>query len=269
MSWRERHAELKAWVARYGHRRLRAISAHDIRETIGVWTAAGIKPKTIRNRLWSLRHLYRLILGKRAETPADDVDPPAVPRRVITPVSSDLVLRVYKNLLTMEQAHRPIKGFGCLRDAKTRARFMVLASTGRRPSEVMRAEADDVDLSRRIWRVRDGKGGWSEGLFLNDDMLVAWTTFATAKAWGAYNTGSFARVLRACGWPTGIRPYTLRHSTGIALSERGVDLADVSGWLGHARVQTTRSAYVPVLGGRMQRAAESLAGRFNGWTVAS
>jgi integrase len=60
---------------------------------------------------------------------------------------------------------------GWLRSAKTRARFMVLASTGKRPSELMRAQPHDVDFVRRVWTVRDGKGGWSPGIYLNDDML--------------------------------------------------------------------------------------------------
>ena len=61
---------------------------------------------------------------------------------------------------------------------------MVRASTGRRPAEIMRARPDDVDLGQRIWRVRDAKGGWSEGLFLNDDMLIAWMTFVAGERVG-------------------------------------------------------------------------------------
>jgi integrase len=98
-------------------------------------------------------------------------------------------------------------------------------------------------------------------------MLEAWRVFAQAGAWGVFNTGSQAEVLRAAGWPDHSRPYNLRHSVGIGLSESGVDLADVSGWLGHSRVQTTRSAYVPVLNSRMQRAAIAIEGRLNGWRV--
>jgi hypothetical protein len=146
---------------------------------------------------------------------------------------------------------------------------MVRAATGRRPVEIMRALPEDVDLERRIWRVRDAKGGWSEGLYLNDDMLEAWRVFAEADAWGAFNTGSMAEVLRAAGWPEGIRPYNLRHSIGMGLSELGHDLADVGGWLGHSDPRTTRSAYVPVLHSRMQRLSESLSGRLAGWSVPS
>lgn len=257
-SWKERHAELKAWCLLYGPKRLTLLTPDDVRKAMGAWANAGVAPKTIRNRLWSLRHLYHVLYGPNFETPVDDIKPPAKVRQVPTPVSAAKILEVYAKLLEFEQSGR-------LRDTKTRARFMVRAATGRRPSEIMRAKPDDVDLGQRVWRVRDGKGGWSEGLFLNDDMLIAWLEFAKADAWGEFSTGSMAEVLRAAGWPPSIRPYQLRHSLGIALSEQGTDLADVGAWLGHTSLQTTRSIYAPVLNSRMQRASEQLAGRLSGW----
>lgn len=276
-SWRERRAELRAWVALYGDVRLSALDAEDIRRAIGIWTVAKVAPKTIRNRLWSLKHLYKITLGPDAETPVDHVSPPAKVRHVINPTPVETILTVYRNLLQMEthegytvngKTHR-------LRDAKTRARFMVRASTGRRPCEIMRAQPDDVDLSLRTWRVRDAKGGWSEGIYLNDDMLVAWRVFAAAKAWGDFNTGSQAEVVRAAGWPSErdargrytSRPYNLRHSVGIALGELGHDLADIGAQLGQTDIQTTRSHYVPILNSRMQRMSEAMAGRLSGWVV--
>ena len=266
-SWRERRAELRAWVQLYGDRRFHALTAEDVRRAIGIWTAAGLAPKTIRNRLWSLKHLYRL--EGRTDTPVDDVTPPAKVRAVINPTPAATILAVYAKLLEFEASGR-------LRDAKTRGRYMVRASTGRRPCEIMRAEPDDVDLERREWRVRDAKGGWSEGLYLNDDMLIAWMVFAEAKAWGPFNTGSQAEVLRAAGWPSErdargkylSRPYHARHTVGMAISEQGIDLADVGGWLGQRDIRTTRESYVPILKGRMQRSAEAIDGRLAGWNVA-
>jgi integrase len=268
-SWVSRRAEYRAWVHLYGDRRLTSLTPADARKAVSTWTLAGVAPKTIRNRLWSLKHLVRMALGTK-ETPVDDVMPPAKVRQVVTPIAPSVILAVYQKLLEFERTGR-------LRDAKTRARFMVRASTGRRPVEIMRALPDDVDLSNRIWRVRDAKGGWSEGLYLNDDMLVAWMTFAQAKAWGEFATDSMAEVLRAAGWPSEkdaqgrytSRPYHLRHSVGIGLSELGHDLADVGGWLGHTDVQTTRSAYVPILNSRMQRMSQSIDGRLLGWKVPS
>lgn len=259
-SWRERRAELRAWVKLYGDSRMSSLDADHIRKALGIWTAKKVSAKTIRNRLWSLKHLYHILYGPKTSTPVDDVNPPAKVRHVPTYVSPVVILKVYEKLLEFEASKR-------LPDAKTRARFMVRAATGRRPSEIMRAEKSDVDFEQRTWRVRDGKGGWSTGIYMNEDIYLAWETFAKADAWGPFSTDSQAEVLRAAGWPDGSRPYDLRASAGIALSERGTDLADVGDWLGHKHLQTTRSAYVPILGGRMQHASERLEGRLNGWQV--
>lgn len=276
-SWKERRAELRAWARamvdgrRVGDMRMAAIDSKIARAVMGQWTTAGVAPKTIRNRRWSLQRLYRVLGGPNAPTPVDDIAPPAKTKTIPQMIEPAHVLAVYANLLQMEAAarHRPVKGLSILRDAKTRARFMVRACTGKRPSEIMRAEPSDVSLQRREWRVRDGKGGWSEGLYLNDDMIVAWQLFIDADAWGPFNTGSQAEVLRHAGWIEGVRPYQLRHSVGMALSDAGVDLADISGVLGHRDLRTARETYVPIRQARMQRASESLEGRFDGWVVPS
>lgn len=261
-SWKERRAELRAWAALYGPVSLARLTDHDVRRAMSVWSTQQppVSPKTIRNRLWTLKHLFHVIYGKNFETPVDHIEPPAKVRQIINPTSAETILRVYQNLHAAEAR-------GYLRDAKTRARFMVRAASGRRPIEIMRAKPDDVDLERRIWRVRDAKGGWSEGLYLHDELKAAWELFIQADAWGDFNTGSMAKVLRSAGWPKGVRPYNLRHSVGISLSESGVDFADVAGYLGHRDVRTTRESYVPVLNSRMERAGKLLDGRLNGWSV--
>jgi site-specific recombinase XerD len=256
-SWIERRAHLRAWLPRLGRLRRFRITREHVQAHISRWAEAGVAPKTIWHRVQALRHLYRTLDGRRVVTPCDDVSLPALPRHVPVVVSPEVVRRVEAELRARERR-------GLLRDAKTRARFMVLATTGRRPSELMRAQPEDVDLERRVWAVRDGKGGWSAGIYLNDDMLTAWRLFLAAQAWGSFNTGSFARCLRAAGWPSGVRPYHLRHSIGLALSEHGADLADVAAFLGHTRTSTTRRHYVPVLGSRLEALSRALDGRF-GW----
>src|SRR5690606_18547271 len=121
------------------------------------------------------------------------------------------------------------------------ARFMVIAATGARPGQVKRTTPRDVDLKRRVWLIPSAKGGEAVALYLNDDMLAAWETFIEADAWGDFNTGSFARRLRNAGWPSGVRPYNLRHSVGMELGERGVDFRVIADMLGHTDERTTRA----------------------------
>ncbi len=101
-------------------------------------------------------------------------------------------------------------------------------------------------------------------MYLNGDMLAAWQFFAEAEAWGWFDIKSFAKRLYTAGWPRHVRPYNLRHSVGITLSEEGVDLSDVQAFMGHKQMATTRRHYVPVRESRMQRASERLEDRL-GW----
>lgn len=257
-SWMERRSEVRAWVKALGDKRRSQITAADVLETRVAWLRAGVAPKTINNRVDTLRNLYRTLDGRKVESPCDEIEDLPVHRTPIQRVSVETILAVDAKLQEHERK-------GWLRDAKTRARYRVMVSTGRRPSEIARTQPDDVDLSNRIWVPRDGKGGYTPGLYLNDDQWLAWFLFAEAKAWGRFNESAFVRTLRKAGWPEGVRPYQARHTLGITLSEAGIDLDDVGAALGHKRRETTRKHYVPVLGSRMQALSESLSGRFNGW----
>lgn len=257
-SLKSRKNEIRVWVERLGTTLRDTITKADVLEARVAWIDAKVKPKTVNNRVQTLRHLFRTLDGPGAASPCDHIRPLAVGKTPPVYISAEKVIEVEATLHAYESVNR-------LLDEKTRARFRVLATTGKRPSELMRAQKADVDLERRVWLVRDGKGGYSPGLYLNDDMVAAWELFIDADAWGDYSTNSFARVLRGAGWPAGVRPYNLRHTTWITASERGADLSDIQAGAGHKHIATTRKHYVPVLSSRMQRLSELLDKRFN-WT---
>lgn len=250
-----RRAELRAWAALYGRRPRALITRDDVLEARAGWTADGVAPKTVNNRTTALRALYHALDGDEAPTPADRLR--ALPVRQAPPVavSAAVIAQVYQRLQAAEQA-------GLLRDAKTRARFRLMAETGRRPSEIMRAQPDDIDRTRGVWWVRDGKGGYTPGgVYLTPSVLAAVNEFVAAEAWGPYNTGSMARVLRHAGWPAAIRPYNLRHSVGQALADAGADHVDIANTLGHRDVRTTRRHYVGIQASRTRAALERITGR--------
>lgn len=261
VSHKNRKAMLKHWQARVGRKDRARLTRQDVLSARVAWLKAGHAPKTINHRVDVLRHLYVVLDGRDAYNPADEVTPLAVPRTPIQRVSDERILAVDREL-----ARREHEGTGGRRldGAKTRARFRVLVSTGRRPSEVMRAQPTDVDVENRVWVVRDGKGGWSPGLYLNDDMLAAWRLFIDAQAWGVYSTSAFANTIRAAGWPADVRPYNARHTTWIMAVERGADMADVQVGAGHKSLVTTRQ-YTGVRQSRMQQLSERLDGRFGGF----
>jgi integrase len=251
--WVTRRSEIRAWLPELGDTHRHMITREDVLRVRGLWVVQGRAAKTINNRVTALRNLFHLLDGDQEPTPCDGIRPltsARVPPQVIT---ADVVNAVAWRLAASKAKHAEAD----------RGRLMVLASTGKRPCELERAQPADVDLLRRVWAVRDAKGGWSEGLYLNDEMVLAWGVFIAANAWGPF-PDHFPRRLRTAGWPEGVRPYNLRHSTWIEASERGADLADIQAGAGHRNMATTRQHYVPVLRSRMQRLSERLEGRF-GW----
>ena len=251
-SWQSRRAEVRAWLAALGpDRRLDRLTRADVVRVRAAWLETGA-PKTANHRVHTLDHLFRTVAPDVA-SPCRGVRPVAVPRTVPRPVPAELIERVDAALAAAYRSGR-------LRTEHARARFAVAATTGRRPSEIMRARPEDLDWPRSVWRVRDGKGGWTPGgVYLADSARRAWELFRDVDAWGRFREGSWVRTLRRLGgWPADRRPYELRHTVGISMSEAGVDLADVGAALGHVDTDMTRTHYVPVLGSRMQAAAEAL-----------
>jgi integrase len=265
--WVSRRSEIRAWLAsRVGTQPRHVITKNDLMTIRGEWVQSGIAPKTINNRVTALRDLYRKLDGDDEPTPCDGIPPL---HRAKTPpqiVPADVVNAVIDRLLVLATLAQPgtyQRGRPAIHARQDRARLMVLATTGKRPCEVARALPADVDMLRRVWAVRDAKGGWSEGVYLNDEMRMAWAAFIEAEAWGAFPV-HFEKRLQRAGWPRGVRIYNVRHSTWIEASERGADLSDIQAGAGHRNIRTTREHYVPVLHSRMQRLSELLEGRF-GW----
>lgn len=247
-----KRSELKAWRALYGDRPRWRLSAADIDAAIAHWLSKNVAPKTVVNRCRTLRHLFvTLANDKKARTPLDNVDLPDVPRRRPVFVDPQTIRRVEKALR---------KG-----DPKDRARFMVMAATGIRPSQLMRLTPADVDLTRGIVLVEGGKGGDPIVHVLNSDMQAAWLAYERANAWGPYDTSALAIVVRAAGWPPGVRIYNAKHSLGMELAEKGAAPDDIRAWFGH-RDQATTRIYTGVPVARMARLSAQLDGRL-GWGV--
>lgn len=234
-------SHLRAWIARYSSRKRRSVTRQDVEVTLAEWRSAGISEKTIRHRCRVLRELYQTLDGPEVKHPLQGLRLPTPRRPAPTAVPRATIQKVAKALKVHPQDY---------------ARFLVRATTGQRPAQIMKAVPTDVDLVKRIWFVRPSKGGDQIPLPLNDGMVAAWKAFRKAKAWGAFDTSQHAKRLRDVGWPDGVRPYDLRHTFAIDLLKSGADLGDVQGLLGHADIQTTRQFYAPILISRLTAAVK-------------
>lgn len=264
-SYKAERSHLRAWLAKWPRLQRWQLSREHVERAIADWRVAGVAPKTMHHRVRVLRAVYLRLDGPDTRTPLDHVVLPPIPRPRPVSVSDDLIATVAANLAKQEQpASRKGEktGRGRLHDAKTRARFLVLATHAQRPAELARALPADVDLDRRLWFVRGAKGSHNVVIPLSDQQVAAWQLFIAAEAWGKWDSRSWARTLRTAGWPNGIRPYNLRHSTAVSALQRGIDLGDVQGLLGHTSPETTRRFYAGVQIERLAEATAALDGRF-------
>jgi integrase len=251
VAFKSDRSHLRAWLPHVGALPRNTITPAIVRATYATWQAAGKSARTIRHRHRVLRELYQTLDGAHARPPLQGVKPPRPEDPHPTPVALSKIQAVAASL---KAGGKDEKGHGSDSE-KGYARFLVRATTGQRPSQIMRAEPGDVDLVRRIWFVRAGKGGRAVPLPLNADMVKAWRAFIAANAWGPYNARSFSKLLRRHGWPKNIRPYNLRHTFAIDHLLAGTDIGDLQGLLGHKQVETTRRFYGPVLLARLTKAS--------------
>jgi site-specific recombinase XerD len=125
---------------------------------------------------------------------------------------------------------------------------------GLRASEVLALRVSDIDSSRMLLWVRQGKGGKDRGVPLSPALLEALRThwrqrrptswlFAGKTPSGQRSLGALQRLIRrvvlAAGFAKKVSLHTLRHSYATHLLEAGVDVVTIQRLLGHRDLQTT------------------------------
>jgi integrase len=253
VSFKSDRAHLRPWIHRFRTLSRFAVTREHIQAAIEEWAAAGYSPRTLRHRRRILGQLLTALDPDRAN-PCAHVKLPKIVKRKPRPVEASLIRDVALNLRKQELVGR-------LWSAKTRARFLVLALTGVRPAQLMRAQPGDLDWSRGLWYVDPAKGDEGTIVAFNEQTRAAWTVFVQAQAWGPYDTRSFAKTLRRNGWPKGVRPYQLRHTVGQTLKELGADLGSIQDHLGHSSPVTTRQFYVGPSLTQLRQTSAQLDGR--------
>jgi integrase/recombinase XerD len=145
---------------------------------------------------------------------------------------------------------------------------------GLRASEVLHLRIGDIDSSRMLLWVRQGKGNKDRAVPLSPALLEAlrahWrqhrpTTwlFAGKTPNGQRSLGALQRVIRravvAAGFTKKVSLHTLRHSYATHLLEAGVDLLTIQRLLGHRDLQTT-ARYVHLTAPQLARTPGLLEG---------
>jgi len=128
---------------------------------------------------------------------------------------------------------------------------VLLATTyacGLRLSEVLSLKAEDIDSSRMVVHVRQGKGAKDRlvplALQLLEDLRAYWRRYRPIGClFGDRCAGSIQRMIKRTLRRTGIsKPasmHTLRHSFATHMLEAGVDVLTLQKILGHRHLNTT------------------------------
>lgn len=255
-SSKDRQYDLRQWLPRFGHRHRHTLEPGGLQTQLNEWRLKGYSAQTCNLRRTALSHLFSTLDGKRAWNPVSDVPkfekpepkPHALPYEVIR------------------------ETFDMMRSNATKARLMLMAYAGFRPSEVMRATQEDVepylDLPEPFCYKRTGKKGRPVMVPLPPEGVEAWKLFIEREARGSFARENINRDWKAAMRRAGdgrverleadgvataaavdavrrafapVRCYSLRHSYATQLLLQGSDdLSLVQEAFGHRDARTTR-----------------------------
>jgi integrase len=174
---KDREREIRAWIPRFSHRRRHSIEPQEIKDQLREWRNT-YAPHTCNLRRTALSHLYRVLDGPNAYNPVREVPKFEEP----SPTPKWLDYEVIRNTLAN------------MRRTATKARLMLIAYAGFRPSEIVRAVPEDVvpflDLPEPFCFKRVGKGGVPLMVPLPPDGVAAWKLLIERGGWGRFSQAS-------------------------------------------------------------------------------
>jgi integrase/recombinase XerD len=143
--------------------------------------------------------------------------------------------------------------FAVIRNAKHKTMCMIAYGAGLRASEVVSLRVDDIDSSRMLIRVRNGKGQKDRYAKLSPHLLSVlrdyYRKYKPKELLFRSRTGKpmtgldFSRVTaghcRRSGFSKRVTPHTFRHSYATHMLDAGADLRTIQVLLGHRNIKTT------------------------------
>jgi integrase len=228
-------------VPALGRKGLDEVTPSDVSELRRKLLAEGLSNGRVNRHLAVLRRIFGLALRWGAY---EGRNPAAQPDM--------LPERHREEFLSDAQHIRLLAALEAEADAVAAAAIRLLALTGARKNEVLRARWDYVDLARRTLTVPLAKNGERRHVPLSDAALAVLRAlpraldnqhvFPSARRRGQpleSVRGAWARAKRVAALPASLRLHDLRHSFASALANRGHSLYEIGQILGHKQVATT------------------------------
>lgn len=190
----------------------------------------------------ALRFLYKITLRR----PWNDDDIPMPKRPLKLPI-----------VLSPEEV---VRFLACVASTKHRAILTTIYASGLRVSEAVALTPADIDSSRMVLRVDQGKGRKDRYVMLSPrllDVLRDYWRIERPRPWlfpgdgvGAHITKNAVeqacqKAHRAAGIDKPVTPHSLRHAFATHLLEAGADVRRIQLLLGHRSLSTT-SRYLKV-----------------------
>jgi len=217
-------------------------TAEDVRRFQVHQTESGVQPPTVNCSVSALRFLFTVTL-----------DRPDLSRRLV------LVRQARKlpTVLSVEEVGRLLEAAP---GPKHKAALGTAYGAGLRVSEVVALKTGDIDSTRMLIRVEQGKGRkdrnamlspqllellrqwWREGRRRGVMLPQGWL-FPGRSSLEPLSTRQLNRVVHEAAEAAGIKkrvsPHTLRHSFATHLLEQDVDIRVIQVLLGHSKLDTT------------------------------
>ncbi len=211
-------------------------SPEDLRRYQLHLASSGVSVSTLNATVTALRFFFDVTLSRRGAT--DHLPFVRQPRKL--PV-----------ILSLEEVARLLDAAPGL---KYKAALSVAYGAGLRASEVVSLKVSDIDSTRTVIRVEQGKGRKDRYALLSPlllDLLRAWWKEARPQGWlfpgqNPVNPLTTRQLNRAChaasevaGIDKRVSLHTLRHSFATHLLEQKVDIRVIQVLLGHKKLDTT------------------------------
>lgn len=242
-------------LARYYHRSPAEITEEEVRAYF-LWLVQekGVARSTLTTHLSGIKFLFEITL-KREWFIFNLVRPP---RRKKLPV-----------ILSPEETRQLLS---LVRLPKSRMALTVIYACGLRLNEGLHLRVQDIDSSRMLIWIRNGKGGKDRYVPMPQRLLVLLRDYWNIHKPSSYfffrkdkNTAisdtslqhTFKVALRQSGITKAASIHTLRHSYATHLLEQGVDLRVIQELLGHKSPQTT-AVYTHLTDKSLQKLTETL-----------